>query len=193
MAASTGLSLALIAAGYAAGIIVYILAPGPYFAEPSFAATLAFLLPTAAAGTYAALRMVDKDPLYATIALYVVLFVIALHATLLVAFSGLDVDGIVAARIVLVLLGLLLMGVGNLLPQTRPNLAVGIRTRRLLDDRLLWTRFHRIVGYVSVACGALIFSIGAFLPVSIFRPAIDIAFVASLAVVISFYRRYAHA
>lgn len=193
MALTTWLPLALIAAGYAAGIFVYILAPGPYFAEPSFAATLAFLLPTAAAGTYAALRMVEKDRLYATIALYVVLFVIALHATLLVAFSGLDVEGAVAARVVLVLLGLLLMGVGNLLPRTRPNLAIGIRTQRMLDDRSRWVRMHRVAGYVGVACGATLFVCGAFLPGSIIRPVIDIAFVVSLAVVISFYRRYSHA
>ena len=193
MALTTWLPLTLIGAGYAAGIFAYVRAPGPYFAEPSFAATLAFLLPTAAAGTYGALRLVEKDRLYATIALYVVLFVIALHATLLVAFSGIVVEGAAAARVVLVLLGLLLMGVGNLLPQTRPNLAIGIRTQRMLSDRSMWVRMHRVAGYVSVACGATIFACGAFLPGSVIRPVIDIAFVASLVVVVSCYRRYAHA
>ena len=46
-----------------------------------------------------------------------------------------------------------LISVGNLLPRTRPNLAIGIRTKRTLSDRACWMRTHRDAGYLVVACG----------------------------------------
>jgi uncharacterized membrane protein len=51
------------------------------------------------------------------------------------------------------MLGITLMAIGNLLPRTRPNLALGIRTARTLMDRQLWVLTHRISGYVLVGVG----------------------------------------
>jgi uncharacterized membrane protein len=45
--------------------------------------------------------------------------------------------------------------VGNLLPRTRPNLAIGIRTRRTLADRAAWATAHRLLEYIVVACGVV--------------------------------------
>jgi uncharacterized membrane protein len=49
-----------------------------------------------------------------------------------------------------------LMSIGNLLPRTRPNLAIGIRTARTLSDRALWIRTHRSLGYLVTALGVVI-------------------------------------
>ena len=68
-----------------------------------------------------------------------------------------------AGRLVIVWLGLFFVAVGNLLPRTRPNLVVGIRTRRTLADRQFWIRLHRLSGYAAVVVGCVIVVSGAFL------------------------------
>ena len=66
------------------------------------------------------------------------------------------------------MLGLTMIGIGNLLPRTRPNLAIGIRTHRSLADRTLWARIHRAAGYLLVTSGMVIVlaSVAAPAPVS---------------------------
>jgi uncharacterized membrane protein len=49
-----------------------------------------------------------------------------------------------------------MISVGNLLPRTGPNLAIGIRTQRTLADRGYWLNTHRRAGYMVVICGAVI-------------------------------------
>ena len=62
-----------------------------------------------------------------------------------------------------VLVGLFFVGVGNLLPRTRPNLLIGIRTARTLEDRELWARIHRTCGYLAVGFGIVVALASAFL------------------------------
>ena len=85
-----------------------------------------------------------------------VLFVMGVHATMLTGLLGVLWGQAWAARIIPVLLGSVLIGVGNLLPRTRPNLAFGIRTSWTLTDRALWIRTHRIAGYIAVVLGSMI-------------------------------------
>jgi uncharacterized membrane protein len=129
---------------------------------------LAFLLPTAAAVIDALLRglclnhPVDGPNIprvlaaYDAIMLRFVGFVMGVHAVLLVALIGLLSGREWAVQIVPVMLGVTMISVGNLLPRTRPNLAIGIRTRRTLSDRALWIRTHRSAGYMLVVCGVVI-------------------------------------
>jgi len=63
-----------------------------------------------------------------------------------------------------VMLGLTMIGIGNLLPRIRPNVAIGIRTRRTLSDRGRWASAHRTAGYVVVACGVVIIGSAIALP-----------------------------
>jgi len=55
-----------------------------------------------------------------------------------------------------VLLGVTFVAVGNLLPRTRPNVAVGVRTKQTLANAQLWQRVHRVGGYVTVFWGIVI-------------------------------------
>jgi uncharacterized membrane protein len=59
-------------------------------------------------------------------------------------------------RVVPLMLGLVMVSVGNLLPRTRPNLAIGIRTRRTLADRACWIQTHRAAGYLVVVAGVVV-------------------------------------
>jgi len=49
-----------------------------------------------------------------------------------------------------------MISIGNLLPRTRPNLAIGIRTEHTLSNRSFWIRIHRSAGYIVVGAGAMI-------------------------------------
>jgi uncharacterized membrane protein len=169
---------ALILSGYALGVIA--LAAGlPDEIPPSWttpgeraiwlgAPLAAFLLPTAALVTDRLLRRLalgrtlDESPEKVVLPIYdammwrLMLFLVGVHATVLAGLMGQLRGRPWAAQIVPVMLGVTMISVGNLLPRLRPNLALGIRTRRTLADRRLWARTHRTLGYVVVACGVVI-------------------------------------
>ena len=129
---------------------------------------VAFLLPTAAAVTDGLLRILYvRHPLdesasatvlatYDAIMLRFILFLMGVHATLLAGVVGMLQGRAWAVQVVPVMLGLTMISVGNLLPRTRPNLAIGIRTPRTLSDRAFWVRTHRMAGYTVVSLGFVI-------------------------------------
>lgn len=86
-------------------------------------------------------------------------FVTGMHVLVLLVLSG-ALRGLPwLGQVVPVMLGMTIVFIGNLLPKTRPNLAIGIRTRELLSDRALWIRAHRSLGYLVVGLGiALVLS-----------------------------------
>ena len=165
---------AAIAAGFvASGIWYQELPQSTALARP----LIAFALPTAATLTYLILQSLwhDATPeraavtdcfpevIHRAIAVRVVLFVTAIHVLVLLNLSGVGWIRIAGPRLVVTLFGGLFIAVGNLLPRTRPNLAVGIRTTRTLSDRRLWIRLHRTCGYVSVVFGTVVIISGLFL------------------------------
>ena len=102
---------------------------------------VAFLLPTAVAITDLLLRgLYIRDPIadfaqmsvYDAIMLRFSIFVIGVHAAVLLAVLGLLSGRQWAAQIVPLMLGFAMISIGNILPKTRPNPAIGIRTRRTL-------------------------------------------------------------
>jgi len=196
---------AVIAVGYIAGISAYSRLPGPYLVADSQLLfgrpIIGFLLPTTAALTYLLLRSLwVRDPIrdreeafeatYDAILLRIILFVITLHIIVLAGLVGVLRGSMVAPRIVVMLLGLLLVGVGNLLPRTRPNSVIGIRTSRLMADRDLWIRTHRVAGYVTVALGMVIVAAGVFLSKSSIPNAIGTAALIGAGLIVDSYRKY---
>ncbi|WP_046174781.1 SdpI family protein [Domibacillus indicus] len=65
-----------------------------------------------------------------------------------------------------VLIGLLFIVIGNYLPRIRPSYMIGFRTPWTLADDHVWTRTHRLGGFLFVI-GGLVIVITAFLPVSL--------------------------
>jgi hypothetical protein len=155
----------IVTAGYGLGFALYSALPDR---APLARPMAAFLLPTAALVTDAMLRgLIARHPFeggsptdmlatYDAVMLRLTLFLMGVHATVLVGLLGRLPDRQWAARIVPVLLGLTMVGIGNLLPRIRPNLAIGIRTRRTLSDRVVWAHTHRIAGYALVAGGLVV-------------------------------------
>ncbi len=69
-----------------------------------------------------------------------------------------DVGGLATFAI-----GLMLAGMGNVLPKLRSNFFFGIRTPWTLSDEQVWARTHRFGGLVFVAVGLLLMA-SALLP-----------------------------
>jgi hypothetical protein len=155
--------LATIAVLYVTSVVAYARLPAGTVGP----GLIAFTLPTAAAGILALMRLLaahdhvrgpqqtctraDHD-----IVFRIVLFIGALQGVVLIGLFGgglVDRTGPIVPRLAPLLFGAGLMGIGNLLPRLRPNVAIGIRTSRTLHDRQAWLRVNRRAGYVTVALG----------------------------------------
>lgn len=166
--------LATIAALYVISAAAYARLPPATFDR----AFIAFLLPTAAGAIYVLMRLLAAHDhvrqgngaftrTYDAIVFRVVLFIGALHGTVLTGLLGrglVDRTGPIVPRLAPVLLGAGLITIGNLLPRVRPNVAIGIRTSRTLRDRDAWLRANRTAGYVAVALGFAIVAAALLVP-----------------------------
>ncbi len=74
----------------------------------------------------------------------------AIHVFIMASAVGYRVD---IGRAALVMVGLLLIAVGNVLPRARPNWFVGVRTPWTLSNDRVWERTHRVSGYLMVIAG----------------------------------------
>lgn len=166
---------------------------------------LALTLPVAAAATYLVLRTLwseigtdrdgqrDTEATHRAIAIRVVLFVMALHLLVVLNLGGTEWVRASGPRLVVVLFGAVFIAIGNLLPRTRPNLALGIRTSRTLSDRAFWIRLHRTFGNLSVALGVVIVVAGLLLSGRVVGQVVGAAALTSVAALLVTYRRHGRA
>jgi uncharacterized membrane protein len=204
----------VLATGYLVGLAAYPSLLGPFLDQARVARVLvAFTLPTTALVIYSLFRSLWRHDrirsgngafefTYHTIVLRVLLFVLALHALVMAELTGvlsavgLDTSagrGMSAGRAVVVLLGAALVAIGNLLPRTRPNVAVGVRTRRTLSNPQLWQQVHRAGGYATVGLGIVIALTGLVLTHKTMGAVVGAeSLVAAIAIFVS-YRRHARA
>ena len=188
----------LIVAGYVLGLaVISALHPAPLLVSLLIAVTL----PTAAAANYKIFQRLgrrrngDADPTswvaVREIGFRISLFNIALHLLILGSLTGLlGAELIAPARLVVVFFGLLLIGISNLLPRTRPNLAVGIRTPLTLENRDAWIGVHRVAGSAGVAFGIVIVIAGTFLRNPTMPQVISAAAWTAMAILVATYRRH---
>jgi len=201
-------AVVVVAAGFLAGAIAYPRLPGPFLDDaPTARALVAFTLPVAALVVCLLFRSLwthDRvrsgngafESAYRGIVLQALLFMVALHALVMIELTGgVDAMGVRVAggRIVVVLLGVILVGVGNLLPRTRPNVAVGVRTARTLASARLWQQVHRAGGYATVALGIAVVLIGIVSARDAVGPLVSAAASAAAAVVFATYLKHARA
>jgi uncharacterized membrane protein len=196
-------NLIVIAAGYAGGLAAFPWLPGPYLGpERSLIAraAIAFLIPTAALVTCSVVDTLlggaSSDNLHAesakavrAVVLFTALFMVALHGLVLLSLLGFFV-AFPAHRLVVVLFGLLLVGIGNVLPRVRPNLIIGIHTRRLLANRTAWARVHRVAGYLLVVFGVTAIGAGLTLSKSQIPLVLSVSVVAGATMNLAVYWRW---
>ena len=198
-------SIAVLAVGYIVGLLAFSKLPGPFLDDHLASRLLvAFGLPTTAAAIYALFRslwMHDRvrsgngafETTYASIVFRVLLFVTSLHVLVTIGLTGLVADRNLMSRTVIVLLGLVFVAVGNLLPRTRPNVALGLRTRLTLANNALWTQVHRVGGYVTVVWGVVIALSAVALSGPLLGAVISGTGIAAVLILLVSYRKYAHA
>ena len=159
--------VAVILAGYAAGASWFWLTlAGPRSTEVALGnrVLIAFLLPTTAAVLLWLFHAIEwRRPVCARepedcvaterIIFRFIVFIGVLHGLVVLQLTEAPWLRTWAPLLVSVLVGTLLVSVGNLLPTTRPNVMVGIRTPRSLRSRPFWIAIHRVAGYVTVALG----------------------------------------
>ena len=162
---------------------------------------IAFTLPLAATAIYLILRKFwnvigpdpdgDREPeaVHRAIATRLVLFVMALHLLIMLNLGGFEWIRARGPRLVVALFGSVFIAIGNLLPRTRPNLALGIRTSRALSDRAFWIRLHRTCGYLSVALGIVIVVAGLSFSGPVIGQVVGAAALSSVAVLFVMYQR----
>jgi hypothetical protein len=188
----------IVLAGYGAGL-AWLLAdhsrPVHASLDPGARAIIAFLLPTAAAVVLWAFHSIElARPVCqqapgdrratARAVIHIVTFVVAVHSLVLCQLLGSHWTRAWGLQAAFVLIGSVLVSVGNLLPATRPNLFVGVRTRRTLRDRDLWIATNRMAGGASVALGlvmignALALQSGLLAPLNLMAAVAVVAFVA---------------
>ena len=196
-----------IGAGCLASLVMY---PDLNLAAPSLQSSLppalappliAFALPAAAGVTYLILRRLsgesiggrvidpESEAAHRAIAARLVLFIMALHVLVVANLGGAEWLQPWGPRLVIVLFGGVFIAIGNLLPRTRPNLAVGIRTARTLSNRDFWIRLHRTCGHVAVALGAVIAVSGLFLDDPALGLVVGTAAIGSIAALAVTYQR----
>ncbi|MDP9280347.1 MAG: SdpI family protein [Gemmatimonadota bacterium] len=128
----------------------------------------AWALPSFLLGMWALVRILPKiDPRGSNYAKFggafeviigsIMLFTLALHIVVLGASLGYPMQ---MQRIIPIGVGVLLVIIGNLLPRTRSNWFLGIRTPWTLSSDRVWEKTHRLGGRLFVAGGILIIIAG---------------------------------
>jgi hypothetical protein len=198
-------AIAVLVLGYLVGLIAFPYLPGPFLEERLSARIMvAFTLPTTALVLYGLFRSLWKhdrvrsgngafEVTYHAIVLSVLLFVLVLHALVMIVLTGaINADRLmsIASRAVIVLLGVVMIAIGNLLPRTRPNIAVGVRTTRTLTDAQVWQHVHRVGGYAAVGLGSVITLTGLVLTRESVGPVISAAALFAAVAVLVSYRKH---
>jgi hypothetical protein len=99
------------------------------------------------------LRVARFEKTYDLIATLLVGVVVAVHfMSLALAFGA----GRPIGRIFVFLLGILFAAIGNSIPRLRPNMIMGFRTKRTINDPALWQRAHRLFGVLVFCTGIAI-------------------------------------
>lgn len=135
----------------------------------------AFLLPGTMLAMWGILRAIPViDPrraniekfrdTYETMVTAILLMLTIIHVTVLGNALGWPIP---VARVTPLVIGAFFILLGNLLPRFRSNFFMGIRTPWTLSSETVWTKTHRVGGYLMVAAGALIMA-AAFAPARFF-------------------------
>lgn len=194
----------VILAGYAAGAAWFwhALGQSPVAASTELPgrAFNAFLLPTAAAVLLWSFHVIElrravceREPgdCAATerILFRFIVFICGLHGLVMLQLTDARWIQAWAPQLAFVLVGALLVSVGNLLPTTRPNVFVGIRTPRSLRSRPLWMEINRVGGYVTVALGLVMIVAAVVLRWPLVGQVIIAAVLAAIGILVARYRR----
>jgi uncharacterized membrane protein len=123
---------------------------------------------------------------YDGMVLLIMLSILGLHLLVLAAALGKSVS---VLHLMPLVIGLLLVGLGVILPRTRSNWFIGIRTPWTMSSDRVWERTHRLGGYLMVIAGSLIAASVFLLPQWTHR--VMVGAIAGLTVIVVVYSYFA--
>jgi uncharacterized membrane protein len=123
-----------------------------------------FLIPLIMLATWGMLRFLPRiDPLRANYARFagtyeviidsILAMMLVIHLAILLGASGAP-DSV--SLVVRAAIGAMFIVMGNVMPRTRQNWFVGVRTPWTLASERVWDRTHRLAGYLFVALGVIV-------------------------------------
>ena len=116
---------------------------------------------------------------YEAFCLSIVVASILLHWFMVLAAVGIYLP---VTSMIIAVIGLLMLVIGNYMPQLRPNFFIGIRTPWTLADPDVWRKTNR-VGGVAFCISGIVLMIGAFINNVDFMNGIILFVIASIAAV----------
>lgn len=164
---------------HGAGLIAFVL--------PTTAAVLLWLFHVVEARRPVCVREPDDCAATERILFRILVFIASLHGLVLLLLTEVPWVRTWGLQLTFVLVGTLLVSVGNLLPTTRPNVLVGIRTPRSLGSRQFWMEINRVGGYVAVALGVVVIVAALVLGAPLVGQVILAAVLAAIAVLVERY------
>jgi len=111
---------------------------------------------------------------YEILIIATMVFLLGVHLVILAIALGQDIS---VTRVMPVGVGILFIVIGNILPRTRSNWFVGVRTPWTLSSDRVWERTHRFAGRLFVAAGGLLVLIALFAPALTQRALIGVSVV----------------
>ena len=140
-------------------------APFPgLFVLPAIMALLALLLPVLPRIDPRKQNYAHFGTTYQAVQSGIVAFLLALHLVMIAAALGLPIN---INRVIVPLVGLLFVGLGNVMGKLRPNWFVGFRTPWALSSSDVWTRTHRFGGRLMVGLGLVLVIGGVLFPAAV--------------------------
>ena len=100
-------------------------------------------------------------PTYATITFTVASLLALMHVALIAAVLHWPPW---TFKMLTAILGVGFIAAGNIMPRTRPNWIVGLRTKRTLTDRAAWQRTHRVLGALMMGIGVAVVAASIIAP-----------------------------
>ena len=93
------------------------------------------------------------EPTFNTIIFAMMCLFLLLHLALLGSLLGWPTW---SYKLIVAIIGAGLIAAGNVLPRTKPNWIMGLRTKRTLSDPVIWARTHRRFGAMMVVAGLIV-------------------------------------
>lgn len=110
---------------------------------------------------------------------------IVVMATIILYSLNKNVD---VRLIVCMLIGLIIIILGNYMPKTKPNSVMGMKNKWTRNDESVWKKGNRVFGHVMVIFGFL-FIISAFME-AIYSLIVLVAFILIMLIVTAVYSYY---
>jgi uncharacterized membrane protein len=121
-------------------------------------------------------NLADSARVYNAVWIGVLVLMVGLHLVSVVNATG---GRLPVVRFLILGLGGLFLVLGNYLPKTRSNWAVGVRTPWTMESERSWRQTHRLTGRLFAGVGLVLVVVAFLIPVAALAPIVIVGTVAA--------------